>query len=100
MTNQRIVCAANKHINGSIILGARHFDKLMHEAIKTRLLNNPSEVWYDSEQGFIDQQGNFLSRKEAWVIAVKQNQIVRLVGNQKEESRLSTDIELFSENLY
>jgi len=51
----------------------------------------------DEEQGFIDQYGNFLTRKEAWVIAKRQNQIMRYVGNQSSES---VDDILWSENLY
>lgn len=44
------------------------------------------------DEGFIDQFGNFLTREEAHVIAVKQNQIIRRCGG--DESRL------YSENLY
>ena len=43
------------------------------------------------EGGFIDQWGNYLNRKDAWVIADKQGQII------KEVSSKGT---LYSENLY
>lgn len=44
-----------------------------------------------SEQGFIDQFGDFMDRKEAWNVALEQNQI-------REE--VSTHGTLYSENLY
>lgn len=100
MVNQRIVCAAIKYTNGTVILGIRHFDKIMHDTIQCKQLNTPRSLFDKNEQGFIDQHGNFLTRKEAWVIAVREKQIIRLVGNQTEESLLSDNVELFSENLY
>lgn len=87
---QRIVCAANKFEGVGktfIVLGARHYDTLMNEAIK-RL---PPGT-YEKEQGFIDQCGNFLTREEAYMVAVGADQIIRRVGG--DEGRL------FSENLY
>jgi hypothetical protein len=42
-------------------------------------------------QGFVDNKGNFLTRKEALLIAEKENQIIRRCGG---------DVELYSENLY
>ena len=54
-------CAANKH-HSVIVLGARHFDRMMHSAIDNLPIRvNPSE-W---EQGFIDQWGRFYNREHA-----------------------------------
>lgn len=48
--------------------------------------------WQHYEQGFIDQFGNFLTRKEAWVIAEQQNQLYRKDGTEHGI--------LYSENIY
>lgn len=89
ITPRRVVCAALKHkVSGRIITGARHFDKIMREQI------NASEgiaSWRGSPQGFIDQFGDFLDRKEAWIVAVDQNQLHR---------KVDVPGTLFSENLY
>jgi hypothetical protein len=90
VTPRRIVCAAIRHKEtGRIITGARHYDKIMREQI------NASEgitFWKPScEQGFIDQFGDFLNRKDAWRIAENEGQI------RREVSSAGT---LYSENLY
>jgi hypothetical protein len=52
-----------------------------------------SETYHGWDQGFVDQFGQFLTRKEAWIVAEEQDQIRRLCyANQKGY--------LFSENLY
>lgn len=86
--NCRIVCAANLNkSNGLIICGARHFDKIMRAVItKTGAFTN--DIF---EQGFIDQFGNFYTRHEAWIVAERNNQII------KEVSSPGT---LYSENLF
>lgn len=80
--NQRIVCAANKNPDGTIVLGVRHYDWHMRQQ-KTHLL---------AEQGFIDNNGNFLTREQAWIVAMKENQVIRRVGGDEGC--------LYSENLY
>lgn len=60
---------------------------VMHAMIKAL----PPASWGSAEQGFIDQRGNFLTREEAWIIAVNNNQIIR---------HLSSSGVLYSENLY
>lgn len=84
-----VVCAAIKHrAGGGIICGPRHFDKIMNDQIRT----NVHTEWIDAEQGFVDQFGKFLTRKEAHIIAKERNQIIKYVGGDR--------VELFSENLY
>lgn len=84
---RRVVCAAICNSEGVVVLGARHHDKLMNQALS----NTPGD-WRFAEQGFIDQYGVFMTREEAFKVAKAQNQIVRKVGG--DETRL------FSENLY
>ncbi len=88
MADQRIVCAAIRNSRGEIICSPRHFDTLMHHQIH----NSVATDWKTAEQGFVDQRGNFLTRRMALGIAEAANQIIRRVGGDDEE--------LFSENLY
>lgn len=95
---RRIVCAALRHsVTGTIIVGPRHFDRTMHLQIERC---GGSAHWKEgfTEQGFIDQFGEFHSRDVGWLIAREASQIWRLCGSQ--ESRDALDEELFSENLY
>jgi hypothetical protein len=100
VTPQRIVCAANQHKDGAIIVGIRHFDEVMRATIDLRKQINPDEDWHGCDQGFIDQFNNFISREDAWLIACKANQIYRFCGGQTKEDFGKTGIKLYSENLY
>lgn len=84
-----IVCAANKNKNnGRIICGARHCDAIMNAQIKA---SEGRESWLGASQGFLDQYGRFYNRKQAWVIAERNNQI---------KKKVSTDGTLYSENCW
>ena len=87
---RRVVCAANRDASGLVILGARHWDAFMHAQAD-------SQPWVAGchEQGFIDQRGVFMSRTEAWQVAVTAGQIIRRVGG--DDAGGGT---LYSENLY
>lgn len=85
---RRVVCAANRFDDGTLIIGPRHFDMTMHDQIQARGLRGTD---MDHEQGFIDQHGVFMSRKEAFIVATNANQLIR--------PAFQPDI-LFSENLY
>ena len=100
---QVIVCAAIKSGSGLIACGARHFDDFMRMQIErsggTRK-NLPEETvrltdeWtVRGEEGFIDNQGNFLTREEAWIIAEENGQIKYRCGGDENGV-------LYSENLY
>ena len=86
---RRVVCAAIRNDDGHIICGARHYDGIMHFQILSS-----KENWRKDtvEQGFIDQDGIFLTREEAFLIATERGQIQRRVGGDSGK--------LFSENLY
>lgn len=94
----RIVCAANKLPDGTLILGVRHCGEVMIN-IKEKL-GTEDKVWWESEQGFVDKFGEFKSREEAWLIACEADQIIHLCGNQSEDDIGQDGVELFSENLY
>lgn len=100
----RIVCAANRNSLGELVLGMRHFDEFMHQAINayniSENLDALGEGLYTSlfkfgEQGFLDNRCNFLNRKEAWIVAEAAGQIIRRVGGDTANGGT-----LFSENLY
>jgi len=85
---RRIVCAANRY-GDLIICGARHYDMVMHAAIKV------IEYKYRDareEQGFIDNNGEFLTREQAFWVALKAKQIRHKTGS-------NTPV-LYSEDLY
>ncbi len=87
VTPRRIVCAAMLK-EGRIITGARHFDKIMRAQMEA---SEGIKWWKSCAQGFIDQFGDFLDRKEAWKIASQRRQI---------RKRVSCAGTLYSENLY
>lgn len=89
----RIVCAANMLEDGTVIVGVRHFDHLMHNQIENYLKANGMKNINSSTtiQGFVDQLGTFYDREEAYVIAKRANQIIR------DHDKVG---KLFSEHLY
>ena len=100
---QRIVCAANRDESGAIILGARHWDGCMHKAYElwVSATNHQTKDMRFTEQGFIDQRGNFLTREEAYGVAARAGQIIRSVGGDNYSDEEGNTIgRLFSENLY
>lgn len=98
-TEQRIVCAAiqltyldrERNTQTVTIAGARHHDGIMNNVI-IPLIDDDTNRIVQRVQGFIDQHGTFLTREEAWAIAVQQDQI-RFKGGWPEGK-------LYSENLY
>lgn len=94
---QVVVCAACKY--GSLILcGARHWDGVMRKQLE--VINKRGESGdfkhlkgMHFTEGFIDQFGGFLTRKEAWDLTGETRQLVNL-------SRNGSDVELYSEGLY
>lgn len=96
---QRVVCAANRMPDGTMFIGARHWDMHMHRQadMYKKLHNIQEKTLAKVEQGFIDQFGNFLTREEAWKVARKNKQIVRLCSSETLDDEEGY---LFSENLY
>lgn len=87
IVKQRVVCAAIKNTDGDIICGPRHFDIIM----RLQIMNSKKD-WIIPEQGFVDQFGKFLNRKEAYIVAKSAEQIIRPTGGDEGK--------LFSENIY
>lgn len=87
MTQRRIVCAAMRSIGGSIICSPRHWD-----IIARNIAEHTIVYWPEAEQGFVDQHGEFLTREQAWLVALEAGQILHRVGGDEGC--------LYSENLY
>lgn len=86
---RRVVCAALRNRHGDIICSARHYDSIMLKHVAG------SPAWRERatvEQGFIDQRDIFMTREEAYTVALAACQIIRHCGGD--------DGVLFSENLY
>ena len=85
-----VVCAANRY-GDHIFTGVRHFCAIMRENMRHHDI-----PWMRREfgevQGFIDQWGIFMDRKEAHAVASAAGQIKYRCGGD--------DNKLFSENLY
>ena len=89
---RRIVCAAMRCRNtGKIVCSVRHWDKLVRHVIP----NQQAAHDFDDEQGFVDNQYNFLDRHQAWKVAEAAGQIIRRCGGDT-----ANDGTLYSENLY
>jgi len=87
---RRIVCAACRHREtGKIVAGIRHWDDIMRGQVEE---DADGTEW---EQGFLDNKREFLSRTEAWKVAVSANQLVSRCGGDS-----SNGGTLYSENLY
>ena len=88
---QRVVCSAiRSKETGLIICGARHHDSIMRAQVEACTMDRLEAK--QAEQGFIDQYGKFLTRKEALVIAKEQEQIRYRCGGDT--------VQLYSDNLY
>lgn len=75
---QRRIAQAAYNYNGYIVTGTRHSCPIMEMQIM--MMEEELEEWCDGDrmvQGFTDQYGNFLTRKEAYPIAKAAGQIIR-----------------------
>lgn len=92
---RRVVCAANLYSDGTLVLGPRHHDAVMRAQISSWTHNKRMELAVEilkESQGFIDQFGVFMDRKEALKVALESGQRIYRCGGD--------DHQLYSENLY
>lgn len=77
---RRVVCAANRvpHIPDAMVCGPRHFHPVMHAQIRAFSAAGIGTRgdWMRAEQGFIDQWGTFMDRKEAFAVATAAGQLL------------------------
>lgn len=91
---RRVVCAAVFLPEIDLIIpGVRHYDTLMHNLSESipEVNDNPQK----EIQGFVDNQGKFMDRQEAWKVACSAGQVINRVGGDDRKGGT-----LYSENLY
>ena len=69
-SKRRVVCACIRAADGELLLGIRHYSRDMRRQIDSRPDGNKFKLRFGEDQGFVDQHGKFLSRTEAYQIAV------------------------------
>jgi len=94
---RRVVCAAIRAADGALLLGIRHYSQDMHQQIALRHDGSKFKHRLDEDQGFVDQHGIYMSREEAFSVALAEGQKLNM-----EACSLGLDNEwkLYSEGLY
>lgn len=72
---RRVVCAAIRTWDGSVLVGLRHYSPDMHAQIDARRDGEKFRHRLDENQGFVDQYGVFMTREEAYRVAEAAGQI-------------------------
>ena len=90
MTNEAFIVSAACRVGKKIIVAPRHMHPLMHEQAEAYGVS-----LVGCEEGFIDQRGKFYTRRQAWKIAKRNNQIRFRCGGDTADYGT-----LYSENLY
>lgn len=89
---RRIVCAAIRAADGSLLLGIRHYSADMHAQIAVRTDGEKFKHRSGIDQGFVDQHGAYLMRGEAYDVACQ--------AGQTDPHRACSHGSLYSEDLY
>ena len=91
---QRIVVCAACFLSHAqpMLVGPRHWDAVMRKQFD-RIRGNASRPSSHWQQGFIDQFGDFMDRKEAF-------EVVKASGQPLNMERNGSETELYSEGLY
>ena len=74
---RRVVCAAIRASDGDLLLGIRHYSRDMHQQIAARTDGSKFLHRLDANQGFVDQHGVWMTRVEAYEVALLAGQIWR-----------------------
>lgn len=77
MKQRRVVCAALRADDGTLVLGIRHYSQDMVDQI-TRMGSGGEKFHHRSgkDQGFVDQHGTYMDRYEAYAVASEAGQVV------------------------
>lgn len=97
MKQRRVVCAALRADDGTLVIGIRHYSTDMMTQIHAMLLEGVKfHHRHGVDQGFVDQHGVYMDRHEAYQVAHAAGQIVYPNACTQNES----GFELYSEGLY
>lgn len=94
---RRVVCAAIRAADGELLLGIRHYSPDMRRQIERRIDGGKFIGRMDKDQGFVDQWGQWMSRAEAYQVAVATD---RLTFPTEAVKSMDGHMKLFSEGLY
>ena len=86
-----IVAAALKMSDGQVVIGVRHFDSIMRSQLKLLYIDRYAPT---PRQGFVDNRGVYVSRREALEIATAAGQL------NVHRTKTEPEDELFSEDLW
>lgn len=75
---RRVVCAAIRAADGEVLLGIRHYSMDMHRQMDARVDGHKFIRRSGSDQGFVDQFGVYMTRQEAFAVALKAGQITNM----------------------
>jgi len=95
---RRVVCAAIRAADGSLLLGIRHYSRDMHEQIAMRRDGYKFLYRLDEDQGFVDQHCEWMSREEAYRVALNAGQLD--VSRYERVGHGLNGPRLYSEGLY
>lgn len=89
---RRVVCAALRAADGDVLIGIRHYSADMVAQMQARHDGDKFRRLSAGGQGFVDQQGVYMTRRQAWAVAEAAGQVRRL---DPEDAGV-----LYSEDLY
>ena len=72
---RRVVSAAIRATDGTVLIGIRHYSRDMHDQIAARFDGEKFKHRHDEDQGFVDQHGRYLTREQAYKVAEAAGQI-------------------------
>jgi hypothetical protein len=89
---RRVVCAAIRAEDGDVLIGIRHYSHDMHLQMRARSDGAKFHHRNGEDQGFVDQHGVYMTRREAYDVAMQGGQEIDLGACVRDE--------LYSEGLY
>lgn len=75
-TAKRVWCAAIRADDGEFVVGMRHYDAGMFEAMAKRVDGGKFHHRSGQDQGFVDSSWQYLTREEAYVVAKAAGQVL------------------------
>lgn len=89
---RRVVCAAIRAADGSLLLGIRHYDDSMVGQMRSRCDGLKFQQRSGDDQGFVDQHGVYMTREEAMQVAAAAGQLI--------SDNIRSFSKLYSEDIY